>query len=793
VHLARMQSVTTLFILAALFGTAPAAGTPQAPEDARHVVLTSVSNRADLVSGGDVLVDITIPAGTSADDAAVTANGRDVTHTFVAVEEGRLLGLIEGLPLGTSTVEAVLPDGRGARLEVTNHPIGGPVFAGPQVQPWVCDTEKAGLGPAGDDQCNAPTKVEHLYMSAITQQFKAYDPASPPADVATTTTDQGRTVPYVIRLETGTLDRGIHQIAVLSDPSADWSPIAPLPTWNGKLLYPFGGGTAPNHHQALPGGVLIDSALSRGFMVATSSLNVHGQNANDTVAAEAVMMLQEHIIETYGPIRYTIGAGCSGGGLQQYMIADTYPGLLDGLIPHCSYPDVWTTAMEVVDCVILNRYFQETSPHLWAVAQQRAFVAGHQEPGSCQAWEALFGPRRDPSDAAGCDLPREQVYDPETNPTGTRCTINDYQVAIWGPRPETEWGSVEQSIGRGFAARPLSNVGIQYGLEAVASGLITVEQFVDLNEKIGGIDIDATPTAERTPATGGSVERAYRTGQIVLGDALNRVPIIDLRGHSNTEIHTDVYSQVVKQRLVNAHGHAENLAVWTGPLPVIGDPEWAFCGEALASGFGGGSELPTAPVPCHENSPLLLMDRWLTAIEADTSSTPREEKVLAHRPDVAVDSCFIAGQQVTDQTTCAAAYPVFQTTRMVAGGPASNDVIDCALSPLDRHAYSVTFTDGQWARMEAAFPDGVCDWSEAGTGYQSPPDTWLSFPGNGVHPVPLGPAPVSLPFGPTSSDHLDGTGAEPVLPATGTTIPIAAAFFTLGVAAALRRPRARRR
>ena len=39
----------------------------------------------------------------------------------------------------------------GAQITITNHPIGGPVFAGPQIQPWTCE---AG---ATDAQCNLPT------------------------------------------------------------------------------------------------------------------------------------------------------------------------------------------------------------------------------------------------------------------------------------------------------------------------------------------------------------------------------------------------------------------------------------------------------------------------------------------------------------------------------------------------------------------------------------------------------------------------------------------------------------
>ena len=53
---------------------------------------------------------------------------------------------------------------------------------------------------------------------------------------------------------------------------------------------------------------------------------------------------------------------------------------------------------------------------------------------------------------------------------------------------------------------------MQYGLEALKGGRITPEQFVDLNEKIGGLDVNADPVAARTAGDPGSIDHAYRTG-----------------------------------------------------------------------------------------------------------------------------------------------------------------------------------------------------------------------------------------------------------------------------------------
>ena len=91
--------------------------------------------------------------------------------------------------------------------------------------------------------------------------------------------------------------------------------------------------------------VLIDRALSRGYAVATSSLNVLGWNCNDVVSAEAFMMTKEHVIETYGEIRFTMTEGGSGGSVLQSLMADNYPGLVDGVQPYIDgFPDMWIVA-----------------------------------------------------------------------------------------------------------------------------------------------------------------------------------------------------------------------------------------------------------------------------------------------------------------------------------------------------------------------------------------------------------------------------------------------------------------
>jgi hypothetical protein len=131
--------------------------------------------------------------------------------------------------------------------------------------------------------------------------------------------------------------------------------------------------------------------------------------------------------------------------------------------------------------------------------------------------------------------------------------------------------------------------------------------------------------------------------------------------------------------------------------------------------------------------------------------------VIAGKPADAVDFCFLLAD--TSFTT-----PVFDTTvcdkdapqadglgrlakraspRQVAGGPLAENILKCQLKPLSPVDYpSITFTLPQWARMQAAFPDGVCDWSRPGVG-QQPAISPLTFSG-GPGGVPLPPAPKAV-------------------------------------------------
>ena len=48
-----------------------------------------------------------------------------------------------------------------------------------------------------------------------------------------------------------------------------------------------------------------------------------------------------------------------------------------------------------------------------------------------------------------------QRYDPETNPGGVRCTIQDAAINMFGPEEKKFWTANEKKIGRGFVRLPV--------------------------------------------------------------------------------------------------------------------------------------------------------------------------------------------------------------------------------------------------------------------------------------------------------------------------------------------------
>ena len=676
-----MRKLLAVVVLSLFVGPAPA----QASHGRVDIDVVS-SPKPTLVSGGSALVRVTGPG-----QVTVRVGRRDVTRAFTIQPDGSRLGLVDGLPLGSSVITATVRRGSPAAVRVVNHPVTGPVFSGPQQVPFFCETTAFGLAPATPPNCAAPPVVSFQYRTTRGTFAGLPDPALTPPD-ATVTTVNGRTVPYIVRIERGTIDRAVYEIAALYDGQAP-SPTRTHNAWNKRLVYTFGGGCNVGYHQgATTGGVLNDLFLSQGYAVATSSLNVLDNNCSYVISAEVAMMVKEHFVETYGPPAHTIGWGGSGGAIQQYDIADNYPGILDGIVPQISFPDAVTTGGTVGDCRLLNRYFTATPGY---TDDQRKAVSGYGAWGSCVNWDLAFASRGNATEACPPAIPVQYLYNPATNPGGIKCTIAEQLVTQLGRDPAT-----------GFARGYNDNVGVQYGLDALKTGRITAEQFVDLNEKVGGYDVAGNVVAARTVADPLALTRSYRSGLVLAGTGgLAATPVIDLRAYTDAvnDIHTRFWSFTVRQRLVDAYG---------------------------PSGAAGQAMLVTPLGTDRSGYALASMDAWLTAIAADRRHGDGRAKMLRNRPADLRDGCWTpAGERVAEPLrwkgtgTCDTLYPSFADTRIAAGAPLRNDVLKCHLKPLDRTG----FTTEQQARLRAVFPTGVCDYSRPGVGHRGLAGVWQSY------------------------------------------------------------------
>jgi hypothetical protein len=684
-----------------------------------------------VVSGGDVLVQVSVPATTRLDQVVISLNGRSVTSAFRAgAVPGSLVGLVASLALGrnTLTVSSAGRGQRGARtamLVLVNHPITGPIFSGPQQQPFICETQTFGLGAPLDANCSAPTKVQYLYRSTKTNTFLPLDPgAVRPSDLANTTTTEAQTVPYIVRLETGTINRAVYQIAFLHEPGTPLpDPWTSSPGWNRRLVYTFGGGCAAGYHQGRtigqaaptpkgvgPSGVpddlwLGDYAISRGFAMASTSLNVFGTNCNDVISAESMAMVKEHFIKRFGVPRYTIGDGGSGGSMQQHLIALNYPGLLDGILPLRSFPDSLTFQTPLTDCALLDHAFG-TSTLAWTLAQKTA-VAGSRVYDYCRINGASWVAQTLVPKNCDASLPPSLVYNPITNPQGARCTLQDTLVNVFGRDPQT-----------GFGRRSLDNVGVQYGFVALNAGKISVDQFLDLNQRVGGFDIDGNIVPARTMGDVNAVRLAYQAGRLDNGGGgLPFVPMIDVRPYLDIagNVHDSVRSLIMRARLIAENGRADNQVIVTA---------------ASMDPYGiGDITTPNSPFRTAVRDAFDAMDHWLANIVSDHSALGAADKVIANKPAGLVDMCYTLNlQKITDSAQCLKLLPYFGNPRLAAGEPLTNDVPKCELKPVNRGDYAQPLMDAQFARLKAIFPHGVCDYSRLGVEQQPLKDTWLSYP-----------------------------------------------------------------
>ncbi|HVV76251.1 MAG TPA: DUF6351 family protein [Mycobacteriales bacterium] len=689
-----------------------------------QVEMTTVSARPTLITGHDAT--LAIRGLTRGDRLHVTVNGRTVParafHRHASLPGqafGQVLGVLHHLPLGTDEVHATVTGKRyGTRrmsLALLVHSLQGPIITGPHQEPFICETQAGGLGPSHGKNCTAKQRIHWWYKDVEGNFHRLKNPYAPYPSAVTTTNLHGHKVPFVVRVQNVVINRSVTRLAVLDDPHARGRHSAFHPRdWNRKMVWHFGESCGTGYDQGSDGGEItafspissiggenlagplldLPGLLSRGYMVGESSLTIFGVHCNQVLSAETLMMVREFVTNHYGLVHSITGGGGSGGAIQQYTIANGYPGVLDAGTPILSFPDVVTTAMTVGDCVVLRHYFN--SHKGWGGGKQIA-VTGLASKSSCDDWNDLFGGNLKPTSCPGA-IPDAERYNPQTNPHGVRCDLQDDLKNILGTDPKT-----------GAALRPLDNVGVQYGLEALRSDRITPSEFVSLNRGVGGVDLDGNFMKQRESMSAYEARRIFSDSLVGEYGAINEAPIIDQTIPLTDDIPTvDIHDQIrpyeIRARLEQNYGSYASQAIWSG-----------------------------APLP---SSAILVAEQWLNDIDKLQAHYPYKSRawLVAHaRPTAAQDQCRVGGTGAPVECSVL----MHSGPRQMAGGPMTEDDVKCRLRPLHRSDYPASLTASQFKALKRIFPTGVCAYHKHSVGWVRHSRTWVSFGDTTLYRTPV--------------------------------------------------------
>lgn len=443
-----------------------------------------------------------------------------------------------------------------------------PVYAGPLQYPFLCGVRASGFGqPLIDNQdgygvpvfqedpdtgepthvvvgysknCSMATEVQYYYNEAGTDNFLPWSAALSLDDPEIELIEvDGKVVPFIVRMEIGTINRFFYAIAALKGPNemprADdrFSPgnasslkNSPLSNsssqlsqyypqaaeyleqpdatyWNGRLVYQFRGGVGIGKRQGKlnPRSVLSrrKAILSAGYAVAYSTGNQTSNHYNLWLAEETALRVKRQFTARYGEPSRTLGIGGSGGAIQQLVIAQNNTGLLDGALALYGYPDMITQTIYAFDCELLEYYFDVTAQdnRRWQDWPNRSLVQGLN---SVDDFSNKFTPYYTlarmvwgvwPPAAEGmseCINGWRGLTQLTNNPHFTHLA-KYYNPDVLANTHWTHWDDLRHIYGvrdSGFARQTWDNVGVQYGLLALQQGQLSPEEFLHLNHHVGG-------------------------------------------------------------------------------------------------------------------------------------------------------------------------------------------------------------------------------------------------------------------------------------------------------------------
>lgn len=644
----------------------------------------------------------------------------------------------------------------------------GPVdtlYSGPRQYPFYCMTWESGLGqPLVDNQagigvpvyqldqhgdltehvigyskdCMLKTRVDYFYIDNQGKHHP-YNDDSDPAHIQQLDID-GKQVPFIIRAERGTINRFIYIITMLVGDKSGHT-LDNTRYWNNKLIFQFGGGSGIGFRQ---GKMRLKKVIERrqeqlklGYAVIGSTGNVTSYTYNMLRAEDTAMRVKRQFIARYGEPEYTVGVGGSGGAIQSYLLAQNHPDLLDGIIPQYSYPDMVSQTIYALDCDLVEHYFAITDADNdnWDDWQYRQPVLGLNHLNNFEqkhAWLPIF------NQAWAGVMPQ--------NPKGSSECINGWfglSSLVNNPRMSylkpyysdgllqdihwSYWQDMVHIYGTdtsGFAQSTWDNQGVQYGLKAFVQGQISQQEFLALNQKVGGWKAQKEMASEqfffvinrrfpvwttmwsrhnitgaeqgaapRHKASLAAIENAYRYGQVFIGK-LN-VPVIDVRHYLEERLDMHHASASFASRLrMKEQGLDDQQLIW------MSRKDYDYTDKAFE-----------------------VLDQWIANIKANPHLS-----IAQNKPEQAQDQCaegngqlIAAGPDVWDGQyngkplgKCSQTHPIYTTSRIQAGGKWTASTFKCQLQSVSeamkKGLYGSFASAALQSELEKIFPDGVCDY-----------------------------------------------------------------------------------
>ena len=437
----------------------------------------------------------------------------------------------------------------------------------------------------------------------------------------------GQTVPFVVRWERGTINRFVYSVAMLA-PVGEADPPLDDSLWNRRLVFSFQGGVGIGHFQGTTsdGAMLPADLLGQGYGVMWSSGTRTSTHYNLQVGGETALMLKEHTVEAHGVPDCTVAVG--GSGASSSTCTPRTTGLIDAAIaqyslPRHGHPD--HPRRRRASCSSTTST-PPTATTKWKDPEVRQAVLGlngtnfpkNLSPGDIQQWNGLyslmgaFGYQvmdRDPASPAPALMECKPAWFGLTplvlNPTFTNVSDLDKLAQGTVGVEWTHWGDTRNIYGTGddgFARAPWDSVGVQYGLQALVEGVITPDEFLDLNAQIGGwkrtsemvpegfpfagpltpenfdpwssrnMNLSPTAASRRRPTEGdvAAMNAAYTSGMEFQGDI--DIPVIDWRHYleDQLDMHHSHQSFAARQRMLNVDEDAGNQVIWfTDARPAV--------------------------------------------------------------------------------------------------------------------------------------------------------------------------------------------------------------------------------